>query len=116
MAKTTKKKASAKAGPGDKSTLAGKTTKKTAAKKKVVKKAAAKKTAAKKAPAVRKKAVAKKATAKTISAARRHEMIAQAAYLLSESQGFLGSPDIDWLQAEAEVDAKLAKAGIKVTG
>ena len=74
--------------------------------------------------AVAKTAVAKKAAArkkvtgadKIITAQMRHELVAQAAYLRSESQGFLGDADADWIAAEAEVDERLAKGGIKVRG
>jgi hypothetical protein len=106
--------------------------KKAAAKKAVAKKAAAKKTAAKpakpskktvakKAPARKKTATKKKAGSKAalpqqriISAAERQQMIAEAAYLRSESQAFLGDPHQDWLLAEAEIDGLLAKAGALV--
>lgn len=95
-----------------KTAAAKKTVKKAAAKKKAVKKKVAKKAVAKKA-AVRKKVTG---AAKTITAQMRHEQIAQAAYLRSESQGFLGDADADWIAAEAEVDERLAKGGIKVRG
>jgi hypothetical protein len=116
-----------------------KTTAKAAAKKKVV----AKKTASKKATA-RKTSAKKAATKKTTSAktvakkqasskrpvapnkprsqpeirqirsAERHQLIAEAAYLRGESQAFLSDQGDDWLRAEAEIDTRLAKAGIKV--
>lgn len=39
----------------------------------------------------------------------RHRMIAEAAYLIAEGRGFQGDMALDdWLQAEAEVDAKIA--------
>lgn len=85
----------------------------TANKAAVGKKVAAKKTVSKK-TAVRKKAVPK--AARTVTVQERHDLIAQAAYLRSESQGFLGNEADDWLAAEAEVDARLKKAGVKVTG
>ena len=68
-------------------------------------KAAAKKPAAKK--------VAPKA-AQRILASERHQMIAEAAYLRAEARGFASDQHEDWLMAEAEVDARLAKAGRKV--
>ena len=110
-----------------------------AAKKKAAsKKAAAKKTAARKATenkttskkttnkkvAASKSAVTRKAPGQTatrskpavrqIGADDRHRMIAEAAYLRGESQGFLSDEREDWAIAEAEVDARLAKAKIKV--
>jgi hypothetical protein len=131
MAKSSKKTAAAKAdGKESKdpkaapavNTASKKAVAKKAASKKAVKKAASKKTAVKK--TVAKKAVAKKAAvrkkataaAKTITAQMRHELIAQAAYLRSESQGFLGDAEADWMAAEAEVDERLAKGGVKVRG
>ncbi len=45
-----------------------------------------------------------------ITAEERQNMIAQAAYLKAERRGFTGgSPDRDWLEAEAEIDAMLIK-------
>jgi hypothetical protein len=119
VAKTSKKKVSAKKAEKEpkaasKKTVAKKAAaKKVATKKKVAKKAAAKKKVVKK---TAKKKTTARASAKTIEASARQEMIAQAAYLRSESQGFLGDAEADWLAAEAEVDARLAKAGIKVRG
>ena len=55
-----------------------------------------------------------RAASRSITAQARHELIAQAAYLRSESQGFAGDPRLDWLAAEAEVDANLTKGRIKV--
>lgn len=97
--------------------------KKAAAKKTVSKKAAVKKKAvikkksvAKKKATVKKKAAAKKAATsprvQKISDAQRRQMIAEAAYLRGESQGFLSDEQEDWLLAEAEVDDRLVKAGI----
>ena len=71
---------------------------------------------------VAKKSVAKKSAAKRVSrkaaqwilASERHQMIAEAAYLRAEAQGFASDQHEDWLMAEAEVDARLAKAGRKV--
>jgi hypothetical protein len=78
---------------------------KAAAKKPGAKKPGAKKPAAKK--------VAPKATQR-ILASERHQMIAEAAYLRAEARGFASDQHEDWLMAEAEVDARLAKAGRKV--
>lgn len=42
-------------------------------------------------------------------AARRHEMIAQLAYLKAEKRGFTnGCPVQDWLEAEKEIDQQFA--------
>ena len=46
----------------------------------------------------------------TISQEERWRMVAEAAYLRAEKRGFSGgNPTDDWLEAEAEVDALLAK-------
>ena len=37
-------------------------------------------------------------------------------YLRSEAQGFFGDQRQDWLAAEAEIDERLRKAGIDVSG
>jgi hypothetical protein len=123
MAKTSDKEPSkrAKKPSAKKAATKKAATKKTAAKKTASKKTTAKKAVAKKAPA-KKKAVARKKTAgksstatRHISAAERHQMIAEAAYLRGEAQGFLSDQQDDWLLAEAEVDALLAKAGAQVS-
>ena len=125
MAKTTGK------GTGDDATT--KVTKKKVAKKKVAKKKVAKKTAAAKSPAkkapakkaatkkttatkktVAKKPAAKRAPARQVTLEERHRLIAEAAFLRSEAQGFRGDPCQDWLSAEADVDARLAREGITV--
>ncbi|MAT65974.1 MAG: hypothetical protein CMN57_10055 [Gammaproteobacteria bacterium] len=50
----------------------------------------------------------KKAAGTRITPERRHEMIAEAAYLRAESRGFApADPVHDWLMAEQEVDARL---------
>lgn len=110
-------------GPVTKAPAAERSVKPAAAKKRPAKKAVAnkdpvtKKVVAKKAPS--KKAAAQKKTGakadRTVSAQERHELIAQAAYLRSEAQGFLSNAADDWLAAEMEVDARLDTAGIKVT-
>ena len=43
------------------------------------------------------------------SAAERQKMIEVAAYVIAEKNGFQGDAQKFWLQAEAEVDAKLGK-------
>lgn len=86
--------------------------KKAPSKKAVAKKSAAKKTVKK---TVAKKAATKKATVKRhVTAEERRRLIAEAAYLRGESQGFLSDEREDWLQAESEVDALLAKAKVTV--
>ena len=125
MVKTTKKTAAKSAMAEGKKKTAKKTAgKKTAATKKapVKKKSAAKKKPVAKKPATAKKtAVRKKAagarekpTVRRISLAERHRLIAEAAYLRSEAQGFFGDARQDWLAAEAEIDERLSKAGIAV--
>lgn len=44
------------------------------------------------------------------NASARHQMIQEAAYYLAERRGFAnGSPEEDWLTAEAQVDGQLSK-------
>jgi len=113
-----KKKAAKKKAASKKATTK-KVAKKVAAKKKVASK---KKVAAKAAPKkkVATKKVAKKAAAKarvvqTISYSEYRERVAMAAYFIAEKRLFEnGLPDADWSQAETEVKAMLAAAGIEV--
>lgn len=45
---------------------------------------------------------------RTVTPEERHAMIAETAYLIAERRGFQGDGALDdWLQAEAEVDARL---------
>ncbi|MFT3765002.1 MAG: DUF2934 domain-containing protein [Minicystis sp.] len=44
-----------------------------------------------------------------ISKDERHQMIAKAAYGHAERTGFKTDPLLNWLQAEREIDAKLAR-------
>jgi len=104
---------------------------KAASRKKGVKKAGSKSTATSKKAVTKKQPVAKKAAARKAAArkkastgavvhrqvtcAERHQMIAEAAYLRAESQGFLSDEREDWLRAEAEVDSLLTRAGVIVT-
>lgn len=45
---------------------------------------------------------------------RRHELISEAAYFRAEARGFAPGGDIDdWLDAEAEVDERLAAHGLR---
>lgn len=121
MAKTTKKSTAKAPEPTAVSDeKKAKTTKKKASKKKAI----AKKVATKKKASASKKTTAKKTAAQkkssaekvygSITQAERHQMIAEAAYLLSETQGFSSDEHQDWLAAEADVDKRLAKAKIKV--
>ena len=78
-------------------------------------KAAAKKpAAAKPVAAAPKKAAAPKAPAKprakkaAVSPEERYRMIQDAAYYIAEKHGFTGDNHAFWLQAEQEIDAKLA--------
>ncbi len=117
MAKTTKKSATKASGSDTTSDEKKKATKKKTTKKKATaKKAVSKKKAATK-KSTAKKATSKEAAAKVygaISSAERHQMISEAAYLRSEAQGFAGDGRQDWLDAEADVDARLVKAKIKI--
>lgn len=54
------------------------------------------------------------ARTKSISAEERYGMIQTAAYLRAEKNGFSGDPVQYWLEAEKEIDDKLASEGIKV--
>lgn len=95
-----------------KKTAKKKVTKKKSAAKKVVKKAASKKKTASK-----KSAVKKTATVKTvvISMQERYKMVSEAAYHLSEKQGFNPANDMDnWLKAEQQIEAYLKKQKILV--
>ena len=130
MAKTIKKTAPKAAKPkaapaAAKKKAASKKTaaKKTGARKATVKKATVKKTTNKKVAAGKSAATGKapgpaatrsKPAVRQIRADDRRRMIAEAAYLRGESLGFLSDEREDWAIAEAEVDARLAKAKIKV--
>jgi len=118
---TTKSRVTSKKGATKKATA-----KKAVAKKAVTKKAAiktqrpTKKTVARKANAIEKAAPKRKRAARAIanrhitSDDRRH-MIAEAAYLRAESQGFLSDEHEDWLYAETAVDSLLTRQGVIVT-
>jgi len=71
---------------------------------------ASKKTTATKQPAAKQAAAKGSAAAHQKEqdiAADRYRMIAEAAYLIAEQRGFEGDLSMDdWLQAEAEVDAR----------
>ena len=85
--------------------------------KKVVKKSTVKKAVAKKAVTKKKTAVKKKAAAKksVITKEQRYKMIAEAAYHLSEKQGFEPGREMDnWLIAEQQIEAFIKKEKIQV--
>ena len=91
--------------------------KKEVAKKKVVSKSTAnkKKVAAVKKKAVKKKAVRKSQTSSTISNEQHYLMVAEAAYYLSEQQGF--NPDSNmgnWLKAEKQISAIMESGNISL--
>lgn len=51
----------------------------------------------------------RRAAASPVTAEQRHRMIAEAAYLIAESQGFDHSRSLDhWLAAEAQIDSMLS--------
>lgn len=82
---------------------------KRAVKKAAPKKAAPKKAAPKKAASARTR---KADAAPPISPEQRLELIAKTAYYLAEKRGFEGGdPEVDWFEAEAQVDAILAQRG-----
>jgi hypothetical protein len=97
-------------------------TKKSAPAAKVAAQPAVKKAVAKKKTAVKKKAVPKKAAVakKTpavtyINNQQRYQMVAEAAYLLSEKQGFEPGRDMDnWLLAELQIEAEMKNKNIQV--
>ena len=108
--KTTSRKAAAKPASskpqGAKKVAA---TRKAPGKKSVAGKAAAKKAAP------RKQAAAVAVGHRQISSAERRRMIAEVAYLRSESRGFLTDEREDWLLAEAEVDSLLIRDDVVVS-
>jgi hypothetical protein len=83
-----------------------------------------KKTAGKKAPAKRAASTRRRTSIppsplvdqpEQVSAAQRERMIAEAAYFKAERRGFQGGdPAQDWIEAEAEVDARLI--GVRIRG
>lgn len=101
-------------------------------KKRLAKKKAAKKAAVKKRPTTKKVVTKKRAAPKVgtktkgtvtgqaagttapaapVSADQRHKLIAEAAYLRAAARGFApGDPLADWLDAEREIDRRLAGA------
>lgn len=91
-------------------------TKKKVSKKSTVKKAVTKKkTTTKKKAASKKKASARKSAVTYINNEERYKMVAEAAYHLSEKQGFEPGRDMDnWLYAEVEIETYLNDNNIKV--
>lgn len=68
---------------------------------------AAKQTGAPKTAA--KRAAAKQQAVHSVAPGERDRMVAELAYLIAEKRGFQGDMALhDWLQAEAEVDARFA--------
>ena len=57
------------------------------------------------------KTAVKKATAHDIDPVERQKMIAEAAYYRAKAKAFSDSPEADWLEAEKEIDRKLADQG-----
>lgn len=130
MAKTTKQKSAEAVESGAKPVRIKPTSPKVAEKKAgtkspgAMKTAPTEKTAAKKSIAtktvVKKAAPGKKVATgavvhRQISGAERRGMIAEAAYLRGESQGFYSDEQEDWLVAEAEVDSLLIRADVIVS-
>lgn len=74
---------------------------------------ASKKTATRKKPTAAHKAadeaITKHQMAQDAAPEERHRMITEMAYLIAEQRGFQGNLEMDdWLQAEADVDARFA--------
>jgi hypothetical protein len=108
-------KAAAKKKTVAKKTIVRKTTAKKAPTRKVLSKKKAASTTNTRIAAVRKGLPRTKAISQ-ITAVERHAMIAEAAYLRAESQGFISDATEDWLLSETEIDARLEKAGVRITG
>ena len=53
------------------------------------------------------------AAPKVISQEERSRMIQESAYYIAERRGFQGNPHDDWVAAEIQIDAELARKGIK---
>jgi len=56
----------------------------------------------------------RKPAGRTITAQERHDLIAEAAYLRGEANGFLSDEQEDWVLAEAEIDQRLRTAKVTV--
>ncbi len=78
------------------------------------KKPARKKTTKAKTTARKRTAVRKKAPVVGVSEAQRLRMIREAAYFRAMKRGFQGgSPEQDWLEAEAEIEQRLQNEGLQ---
>jgi len=114
-AESVKKKTASRKVAAKKTSSKSQGAKKVAANKKAaVSKSIVRKTAVKKA-APRKKVATDAVVHRQISSAERRQMIAEVAYLRSESRGFLTDEREDWLLAEAEVDSVLIRDGVVVS-
>ena len=92
-------------------------TKKAVTKKQVVSKSTVskKKAAVVKKKVVKKRAVRKTQTSSTISNEQHYLMVSEAAYHLSEQQGFIPGNDIDnWLKAEKQISAVMEQGNISL--
>jgi hypothetical protein len=100
------KAAARKAAPAKAEKPAASAEKATAAPKKAAAKPAA--TAAAKAPAKPKGGARARKTTPAVTPEQRYRMIQDAAYFIAEKHGFTGDNHAFWVQAEQEIDAKLA--------
>lgn len=66
------------------------------------------------APAAAKPAAPAKPAPRTITASERARMVQEAAYYRAEKRGFQGDPHEDWVAAEAEISARLARENVRV--
>jgi len=120
MAKTTKRMSAKTGESGAELANIKSASRKVAAKNASTESLQASKTATKK-RTVTKKSIASKTVAgkaavpRQISSAERRGMIAEAAYLRSEAQGFHSDEQEDWLLAEVEVDNLLIRADVIVS-
>jgi hypothetical protein len=108
------KSASRKVAAKNASTESPPSSKTATAKKAVTEKSVANKTLAGKA-APRKKVATGALVPRQISSAERRGMIAEAAYLRSEAQGFHSDEQEDWLLAEVEIDNLLIRSDVIVS-
>ena len=64
--------------------------------------------------APQKRTAVEKITSAYLAPEERRRLIAEAAYLIAEKRGFAPGNELDdWLQAEAEVDARLMRAAMQ---
>ena len=112
----TKSMLTAKKGVTKKATTKKTATKKVAAKSKQPdKKTVASKANAKKKAAPRKKGANGSVSSLLVSSTERHQMIAEIAYLIAESKGFLSDEHENWFHAEIAVDCLLTREGVIVS-